>query len=209
MASFVLTLVPQGLVTSSYLTDGAKLYVLHREDLLSTSSIPAIRTSQSLEWLAIHTWSRHEKSVCHQLRGKQIETLLPLYRSQKRWKNGQKATVELPLFPGYLFARVDLQNQLPVLQTPGVVKFVGFGRKPVSLSETEIEQLKIAATHGASASPHPYLTVGDRVRIKCGPFLGMPGILLREKHGVRVVLSVELISRSISVELDAADVEPI
>jgi transcription antitermination factor NusG len=171
------------------------------------TAVPLLPASSPAEWLVVHTWSRHEKSVCEQLQAKQIETFLPLYRSNKRWKNGQVG-VQLPLFAGYLFVRIHTQNQLPVLQTPGVARFVGFGSKPASVSEAEIAQLEAAVMSGTAVSPHPFLTIGENVRICSGPLTGMKGILLRDKRGQRIILSVELISRSISVELDCADVEP-
>ena len=154
----------------------------------------------------MHTWSRHEKSVFEQLRSKQIEAFLPLYQPFKRWRNGQIGTLA-PLFPGYLFVRIDIQNQLPVLQTSGVARFVGFGQRPAVVPDNEIAQLEAVVAQGLKVSPHPYLSVGDRVEITRGPLAGLAGILTRDKQGARVVLSVELISRSISVELDAEDVE--
>jgi transcription antitermination factor NusG len=111
------------------------------------------------------------------------------------------------VFPGYLFVRIDIENPLPVLQTCGVASFVGFGRKPVAVPDNEVEELAVALTKGITVSPHPYVTIGDRVRIKRGPLAGVTGMLMRDKQVFRVVLSVELISKSISVELDTADVE--
>jgi transcription antitermination factor NusG len=173
-----------------------------------TSPALPISASRNLEWFAVHTWSRHEKSVFQQLQGKQVQSFLPLYRSSKRWKNGQRGN-QLPLFPGYLFVRIDIQDQLPVLQTAGVARLVGFGGRPTALSGNEIAQLETALTNGCVASPHPFMTAGDRVRIKCGPLAGLNGILVRDKQGLRVVLSVDLIGRSVSVELDISDVEPV
>jgi transcription antitermination factor NusG len=162
------------------------------------------RSQFNFEWFAVHTRSRHEKSVSEQLRGKEIETFLPLYRSGKRWKNGQ-AGGELPLFSGYVFVRIDGKKTLPVLQTPGVASFVGFGGGPAPIPDFEIEQLETIMSKGLDAYPHPYLSVGQRVQIQCGPLAGLTGIMTRDKGKDRVVLSVELISRSISVELDFAD----
>ena len=173
----------------------------------TTSTVLSIPTSRSLEWFAVHTRSRHETSVCEKLRDKQIETFLPLYNSSKRWKNGQVAG-SAPLFPGYLFVRIDTKNQLSVLRTSGVAKLVGFGKKPAALSDSEITQLQAAVAKGNRLSPHPFLTVGNRVRIKCGPLTGLTGIMTRDKQRTRVVLSVQLISRSVSVDLDIADLEP-
>ncbi len=154
------------------------------------------------EWFAVHTRSRHEKSVHEQLRGKQIESFLPLYRSAKRWKNGQ-CGAELPLFSGYVFVRIDGRMQLPVLQTPGVARFVAFGGQPVPVPDYEIAQLEIVTSKGVDVCPHPFLTVGEKVQILCGPLTGLTGILSRTKGKSRVVVSLDLISRSISVELDS------
>jgi transcription antitermination factor NusG len=172
-----------------------------------TSDLPFC-TPQNLEWFAVHTWSRHEKSVFERLREKQIETFLPQYSSPKRWKNGQ-VSGPVPLFPGYLFVRINAEKPLPVLQTSGVARFVGFGKKPAAIPDSEIIQLQAAVGNGTQISPHPFLTVGNRVRIKRGPLAGLTGIMTRDKQGIRVVLSVELISRSVSVELDIADLEPV
>jgi transcriptional antiterminator NusG len=169
-----------------------------------TPAISLEQPSSNFEWFAVHTWSRHEKSVCEQLRGKEIETFLPLYRSTKRWKNGQVGA-QLPLFSGYIFVHIDARNQLPVLQTPGVARFVGFGSAPARVPDHEIAQLEAAVVNGFEISPHPYLTVGQRVQIQSGPLAGLTGILTRDKGGCRVILSVDLISSSISVELDSAD----
>jgi transcription antitermination factor NusG len=165
-----------------------------------------IPTSRKPEWFAVHTWSKHEKSVFEQLRQKNVETFLPLYHLSKRWRNGQQSG-PVPLFPGYLFVRIDVQDRLPVLQTSGVARFVGFGQTPAAVPDNEIAQLEVAVANKLNISPHPFLAVGDRVAIKRGPRAGLTGILTREKQGLRVVLSVGLISRSISVELSTADVE--
>jgi transcription antitermination factor NusG len=169
---------------------------------------PAITPLLSnLEWLAVHTWSRHEKSVCEQLRSKQIETFLPLYRSPKRWKNGLSGA-QMPLFSGYLFVHIADDRRLAVLQTPGVSKFIGFQNRPAVIPNDEIAQLELAVK-GGTFTPHPFLTVGERVRVQSGPLEGLTGILVRDKKGERVVLSVDLLARSISVELDSVDVEPV
>lgn len=159
-------------------------------------------------WFAISTFSRHEKSVCEQLRNKQIQTFLPLYRSSKRWKNG-KVGAELPLFSGYLFVHIDPRKKLPVLQTPGVARFVGFGKEPFPVPDQEIVQLQAAMATGMNLTPHRFLAVGQRVQIQTGPLEGLCGILVRDKGYSRVVLSVELISKSVSVEIDTAVLEAV
>lgn len=159
-------------------------------------------------WYAAHTRSRHEKSVASILERKQIETFVPLFRTVRRWKNGDHQ-VELPLFPGYAFVRILLANRLQVLKVPGVVQFVGFQGFPVPLEDQEVESLRRTISSGIKATPHPYLAVGRRVRVTAGPLSGREGILIRRKGLTRVVLSIGLIQRSVAADLDAQSIEPV
>ena len=115
--------------------------------------------------------------------------------------------LQLPLFPGYLFVRIAAVDRLRVLQVPGVVRIVGFNGELTALPNEEIEALQKGVASGVRAEPHPFLTTGRRVRVKRGPFEGMQGILLRRKGKQRLVLSVELIMRSVVIDVDIADVE--
>jgi transcription antitermination factor NusG len=126
----------------------------------------------------------------------------------RRWKDRRKE-LELPLFPGYVFVHMALRDRLQVLQLPGVVHFVSFHGKPAPLPTAEIEALRNGLVRNALAEPHPYLRVGRRVRIHSGPMAGMDGVLVRRKDKFRVVLSIHLIQRSVAVEVDEAEIEPI
>jgi transcription antitermination factor NusG len=171
-------------------------------------SIPKISATQNeARWYAAHTKSRHEKTVAEQLQNKGIETFLPLYATVRRWKNGNHL-VQLPLFPGYAFARFALDDRLPVLKVPGVVRLVGFSGKPVAIEDDKVESLRQALADGISAEPHPYLTEGRRVRITAGPLVGREGILVRRQGTARVVLSIDLIQRSVLVDVNAESLEP-
>jgi len=117
--------------------------------------------------------------------------------------------LEMPLFPGYVFVRMALVDRSRVLQVPSVVRLVGFIGHLSPLPDEEIEGMKKGLVGGVRAEPHPFLTVGRRVRIKSGPLVGRQGILLRRKGILRVVLSIDLIMRSIAVDMDVADVEPV
>ena len=161
----------------------------------------------ALHWYAVHTRSRHEKAIVARLDSQATETFLPLHRSRHTWKNGVHADVDLPLFPCYLFARIDVTDRLRLLRTPGVLGFAATSAQPTVIPNDEIVLLR-AATAKLSAEPHPYLSCGDRVRIVAGPFSGMEGILTRRKQECRVVLSVEAIMRSIAVEVSEFDIEP-
>jgi transcription termination/antitermination protein NusG len=164
-------------------------------------------TSSEARWYAAHTKSRHEKTVAEQLRSKGIETFLPLYPTLRRWKNGTHL-VQLPLFPGYAFARFALADRLPVLKVPGVVRLVGFSRMPAAIEDDQVESLRQALADGVNAEPHPYLTEGRHVRITAGPLVGREGIMVRRHGTARVVLSIDLIQRSVLVDVNAESLEP-
>ncbi len=160
-------------------------------------------------WYAAYTCANHEKQVAQQLRNRGVEHFLPLYDAVHRWKD-RRVRLQLPLFPGYVFVRLPLRDRLEVLQIPSVIRLVGFGGGlPASLPEREIEILRTGFAGDLRAQPHPYLTIGRRVRIINGPLAGMEGILRRRKGNYRVVLAVDLIQRSIAVEADAADLAPL
>ena len=165
------------------------------------------RDSLQLCWYAAYTWANHEKRVRDQLEQRSVESFLPLYVTSRRWKD-RSMRLQMPLFPGYVFVRMALVDRLRVLQVPSVVHLVGFNGHLSPLPDEEIEGLKKGLGGGVRAEPHPFLTVGRRVRIKSGPLEGREGILLRRRGVLRVVLSIDLIMRSIAADVDAADVEP-
>jgi transcription antitermination factor NusG len=159
-------------------------------------------------WYAAYTSANHEKRVAEQLAQRSIEHFLALYQSARRWKD-RRVQLHLPLFHGYVFVRLALRDRLQVLQVPGVAKLVGFNGIPTPLPQEEIETLKKGLVCGVRVEPHPFLSVGRRVRMKSGPFEGRQGILLRSKGNLRLVLSIDLIMRSVVIDVDAADVEGI
>jgi transcription antitermination factor NusG len=157
------------------------------------------------KWYALYTAPRHEKSVALQIEKRGIACFLPRYRSVRRWKDRRKE-LELVLFPSYVFVRMALQNRLQVLQLPGVVRLVSFNGQPATLPEDEIEVLRNRLS-GGRFEPHPYLRVGRRVRVRSGPMQGLEGIIQRTSDRCRLIFSVDLIMRSVAVEVDEADVE--
>jgi transcription antitermination factor NusG len=159
------------------------------------------------KWFAVYTAPRHEKRVGQYLSQKGIEHYLPLYRTERRWSDGSKVTLDLPLFPGYVFVRIDRGERVRVLQVPGVLSMVGgTGRQPASLPEAEIDALRtgLSLRH---AEPHPLLMVGQRARIRSGALAGMEGIVVRRKNSLRVVLTMDLIRQSVAVEVDGTELE--
>jgi transcription antitermination factor NusG len=195
--------IPEGNVTSIAMPAAAPGLQTesHRE-----SSV--LETSSGTTWYAVYTCTRHEKRVRQLLQERQIDCFLPLYRSVRRWKDRRKE-LELALFPGYVFVYIHFGERLRVLQLPSVVNFVTFGNRPAAIAASEIESLRSGVANGLCLEPHPYLKIGRRVRIKQGPLAGSTGILLRKrkKDKLRVVLSIDLIMRSVAVEIDACDLE--
>jgi len=159
-------------------------------------------------WYAAHTWANHEKRVAEQLGRLEVEHFLPIYHAVRRWADRRKR-LEIPLFPGYVFVRLPLQERLRVLEIPSVARLVGFNNVPAPLPDDEMEAMRNGLTGQLRAQPHPFLKMGRRVRIIRGPLEGCEGFLLRKKSDFRIVLSIDLIMRSVAVELDAEDVAPI
>lgn len=157
-------------------------------------------------WYAAYTSARHEKRVAGQMANARLESFLPVYKSVRRWKDRRKE-LELPLFPGYVFVRIALKDRLEVLRLPGVVQFVAFQGKPAALPEHDIEALRCGLQTGAPIQPHPYLKAGRRVRVRSGAMQGVEGVLVRKKDSLRVVMTIDLIMRSVALEVDAADLE--
>jgi transcription antitermination factor NusG len=158
-------------------------------------------------WYAAHVCANHEKRVATELGIRKVQHFLPLCRSTRQWSD-RRVQVELPLFPGYLFVRMALQDRLCVLQISSVVRLVGFNYLPTALPDEEIDILRSGLSKGLCVEPHPFLTVGRRVRIAHGPFAGFEGVLSRRRKNLRVVISIELIQRSIAVEVDASEITP-
>lgn len=157
-------------------------------------------------WCAVYTRHQHEKAVARNLVGKGLEIFLPLYSTARQWKDRIKH-LSLPLFPCYVFFRAGLERWLEVISTPGVYSFVGNGGRPALIPEVEIDAVRRAVERGAGVEPHPFLQCGDWVRVKCGPLEGIEGILVRKKNRFRLVLSVQLLEKSVALEVDALAVE--
>lgn len=159
-------------------------------------------------WYAVQVRPRHEKLVASALLSKGFEGFLPLYRCKHRWSDRIKE-VDLPLFSGYLFCRLDITRRLPILVTPGVIRFVGIGKIPMPVDEREIAAIIAIVSAGLQAEPHPYIHIGQRVRIDRGTLSGVEGIVQLTKKPARLIVSVSLLQRSVAVEIDEAWVRPL
>ena len=158
--------------------------------------------SQTFPWYAIRIKSRLEPVTSHALAGKGYDTYLPVYKDRRKWSD-RVVQCDVPLFPGYLFCRFDAFRRLPILTTPGVLSIIGFGKSPQPIDDQEIDAVKTVLASSVFAEPCPFLREGDRVRIVRGALEGLEGILVKKKTQYRMVLSVTMLMRSVSVEIDS------
>src|SRR5262245_50390783 len=159
-------------------------------------------------WFAVLTIPRHEKRVEEHLRVREIESFLPLFRMPRQWKDGSRGILQLPLFSRYIFVRIGWDQRFSVLAIPGVISIVGGGRESSSVPDSCIHFLREGLRQG-KIEPHPYLVSGTRVRIRSGAMAGVEGILVRKKSDFRVVLTLEMIMKSMRVEVEMDDIEPV
>jgi len=162
----------------------------------------------SESWFALQVRTRWESSTAVLLSGKGYETLLPTFKTKRRW-SGRLREVNAPLFPGYVFCRFDGQKRLPILITPGVIAVVGRGRVPVPVENSEIGAIQRVVSSGLRVEPWPFLEVGQRVRIDEEALQGLQGILVNFKGNRRIVVSVSLLRRSVALEIDRSKVSPV
>jgi transcription antitermination factor NusG len=160
------------------------------------------------EWWAIYTRHQHEKTVAENFSRNGLEVFLPLYSVVRQWKD-RKKHLSLPLFPCYVFLRGEFERRIQVLSTPGVHSIVMINGLPAPIPEVEIEAIRRAVESPLRVEPYPFLRRGDWVRIKSGPLADIEGILIRRKGSYRLILSAELLQKSIAIEVDSFSVEPL
>lgn len=159
-------------------------------------------------WYAVAVRSNFERIVAASLAQKGYEILLPTYTAKRRWSDRTKL-IECALFPGYLFCRMELRERVPLLNTAGVASIVGNGRCPVPVLESEMEAIRRIVECGLPASPWPFLKAGQYVSIQSGPLAGLEGIVLNVKNQSRLVVSVDMLQRSVVVEIEKEWAEPV
>jgi transcription antitermination factor NusG len=172
----------------------------------SAEFLDRTEAQQIAPWHALYTRHQHEKMVADLLTRKGFHVFLPLYNATHRWKDRNKA-VSLPLFPSYVFVKGGLERQLQILITPGVYSVLAVGGRAAVISEEEISAVQRMVASSLPIERYPFLKCGDRVRVMSGALEGIEGILVRKKNSVRLVLSVELLMKSVAVEVDAWAVE--
>lgn len=160
------------------------------------------------QWFALVVKPRHEKVVESTLRIKGLETFLPLYSEQRQWAD-RKADVSFPLFPRYVFSRFEAGTRSHVLSTPGLIDIVRCGKEPAAIPDEEVAALKVAVNCGQPLEPWPHLAVGEVVEMDGGPLMGLTGRVLELKNSARLVLSVNLLNRSILIEIDREWIRPL
>lgn len=173
-----------------------------------TSISPSQETSSNQEWFAVRVRSNFERSVESVLSNKGFTTFFPVYHSRRRWSD-RVVDLNLPLFPGYIFCRLAVANRFPILTTPGVVGLLGAGRTPIPVPSWEVDAVRTLVESRLVVQPWPFLRVGQQVRIEKGSLTGLEGILVEFKNRYRLVVSVQLMQRSVAAEIDADLVRPI
>jgi transcription termination/antitermination protein NusG len=161
----------------------------------------ASREVKLLPWFAVQTRPKAEKTAALQPKVRGYEVFLPVYRSRNEWSD-RIAEVDRPLFPGYCFCVLDSDQPFRIVSAPGVVRIVGWGRRPEPIAENDIVAIQTMLRSGLPMGPHKHLTEGETITITKGPLRGVGGLLVRNKNNMKVVVSIELLQRSVAVELD-------
>ena len=159
-------------------------------------------------WYALVVKPRHEKVAAHNLRLRGFEDFLPVYRARRKWSDRIKE-LDCHLFPGYVFCRFPYHHRLAARTTPGVLSIVGFGKEPCPVPDAEIAAIHTVVASGLRAEPWPYLHHGQKVRIDEGCLAGVEGVVLRDKDSCRVIVNVEILRRSVAVEIDRLYLQPV
>jgi transcription antitermination factor NusG len=166
------------------------------------------RATSHTRWYAAYTYPRHEKAVMKQLESKSIEAFLPLFLTENRWKD-RRVQIQNPLFPGYVFTRINLSERNRVLAIPGVIRMLSFNGLPAPIDDSEIEAVRLCMERGAPLEPYPFLEIGDRVRVRSGVLKGLEGLISRCKDERRLIVPISLINQSVAVDIDIQLLEPL
>jgi transcription antitermination factor NusG len=160
-------------------------------------------------WYALRTRSRHEKKAASEIAAKGFCSFLPVVARKQKWSDRIKE-VELPLFPGYVFVQTDgsAEKQVSVLRSTGVVGFVGNNGRGTPIPNEQIESVRSIVEHGVEFTLYPYLHVNQRVRIRGGSLDGVEGLLLAKNSDQSLIVSIDLIQRSVAIRVSGYELEP-
>jgi transcription antitermination factor NusG len=180
----------------------------------TVSNGPVIPSQETVcaspSWFAIQTWPQYEKKVAVEFQKKEIEMFLPLVSSKRKWSD-RSTVLQSPLFPSYVFVRIDESSneRIGVLRTNGVTGFVGVRGRGISIPQVQIESVRSLLASDVMFQPHPHLTVGKRVRIRGGSLDGVEGTLMEKKGDLSLLVSIQLIQRALAVRVAGFRVEQI
>ena len=177
-------------------------------DVFSPVCAVLSEASDGQPWYAIRVKAQFENVTSRTLRAMGFDEFLPMCRSVRRWSDRVKE-LEMPLFPGYLFARFDKRDPYRVLNSPGVVHVISAGKEPIPIDPAELDSIRAICSSGIAAEPWPFLTAGQRVVVERGPLMGAEGIVVSLKSGYRLVASLSLLQRSVAAEIDRDWIRPI
>jgi transcription antitermination factor NusG len=176
--------------------------------MAADETYPLSLQENSQPWYAVHVRSRFEYATSSALRDRGYESFLPVYRSKRAWSDRVKE-LDMPLFPGYVFCRFDATNPWGVVNSPGVAYVVSAGKQYLPVDDQEIAALRALCGSKLAVEPWPYLEVGRRVVLERGPLCGAEGIVVELKKQARIVVSVSLLRRSVSAEIDREWIRPL
>lgn len=169
--------------------------------LSSVTLVPDLSLIDPPRWYAVYTYPRHEKSVLEHFQSKSLEAFLPTFATESRWKD-RRVRLQTPVFPGYVFTRINAGHRNKVLSSPGVIRMLSFNGMPAPIDDAEIESVKLCLERGMVLKPCPFLEVGDRVRVKSGVLEGLEGHISRCKSDRRLIVPITLIHQSVAIEID-------
>ncbi len=170
-------------------------------DQLAAQAVPDAR-----RWYAVYTYPRHEKVVAEQLAYKAVESFLPTFATRSQWKD-RRVNIVRPLFPGYVFTRITLGERLKVVSMPNVIRILSHNGMPAAIPDQEIETVRLCVAAGAELSPHAFLEVGERVRVRSGTFEGVEGVVINRRNKCKVIISIGLIQQAVALEIDFDQLE--
>jgi transcription antitermination factor NusG len=178
--------------------------------LLEGPAFAAITDTAAETWFAVHTYARHEKVVEQEARDLGITTFLPITKEIRQWSDRRKV-VESPLFSCYIFVKIrpDNRERLKVLRVNGVIRFVGTHGMGIPIPDEQIEAVRILTDEQLPVCSHPFLKIGQRVRVRSGALAGVEGILTARSGERTLVVSLDAIQRSLSVRIEGYDVEAV
>ena len=158
------------------------------------------------EWFAAYTMSRHEKRIAAHCERIGIEQFLPLYTCQRSWKNRTTVDLQIPLFPNYLFVRLAPYDHGPLMRLPGLLSTVGNAAGPIAIPDADMQLLRYMITC-KTIEPHPFMAKGDRVRVITGPLAGLIGVVQKQGNGLRFIVTLDVIGKSVSLHIDRSALE--